>query len=141
MLETAASCRKEAERVRAEAVAETSSLLVRQHLEGIAANYEMLARLLDTTYGPAPSSLGPLLGNIMGSRNPPACVFDTIAQATIAVAPVPWPNDVTEIDSGYVIVDTAIVYSVPRGVRRLTIVINAVNDRRATFQSGTAARD
>jgi hypothetical protein len=47
--------------------------------------------------------------------------FDTVAQAAIAVAPVPWPNNVTEIDSGYVIVDTAVAYSVPRGVRRLTI--------------------
>ena len=47
MLETAASCRKEAERVRAEAATETSSLLLRRHLEGIAASYEMLARLLD----------------------------------------------------------------------------------------------
>jgi hypothetical protein len=47
--------------------------------------------------------------------------FDTVAQAAIAVTPVPWPNDVTEIDSGYVIVDTALAYSVPRGVRRLTI--------------------
>ena len=40
--------------------------------------------------------------------------FDTVAQAAIAVAPVPWPDDVTEIDSGYVIVDTAVAYSVPR---------------------------
>ena len=47
--------------------------------------------------------------------------FDTVAQAAIAVAPVPWPDDVTEIDSGYVIVDTAVAYSVPRNVRRLTV--------------------
>ena len=47
--------------------------------------------------------------------------FDTVAQAAIAVAPVPWPDDVTEIDSGYVIVDTAVAYSVPRDIRRLTI--------------------
>jgi HupE / UreJ protein len=47
--------------------------------------------------------------------------FDTVAQAAIAVASVPWPDDVTEIDSGYVIVDTAVAYTVPRNIRRLTI--------------------
>jgi hypothetical protein len=47
--------------------------------------------------------------------------FDTVAQAAIAVAPVPWPDDVTEIDSGYVIVDAAVAYSVPRNIRRLTV--------------------
>src|SRR5262245_5361779 len=47
--------------------------------------------------------------------------FDTVAQAAIAVAPVPWPDDVTEIDSGYVVVDTAVAYSVPGNIHRLTI--------------------
>jgi HupE / UreJ protein len=47
--------------------------------------------------------------------------FDTVAQAATAVAPVPWPDEVTEIDSGYVIVDTAVAYTVPRNIRRLTV--------------------
>jgi hypothetical protein len=41
----------------------------------------MLARLLDSAYGHAPSSLGHLQGNIMGTPNPPAHVFDTLAHA------------------------------------------------------------
>jgi hypothetical protein len=46
MIESAASCREEARRVRAEA-AETSSPVVKEHLEGIAGSYEVLARFLD----------------------------------------------------------------------------------------------
>ena len=60
--------------------------------------------------------------------------FDTVAQAAIAVAPVPWPDDVTEIDSGYVIVDTAVAYSVPRNIRRLTSLQPA--GARCSWRSG-----
>lgn len=47
--------------------------------------------------------------------------FDTPEQAASAAAPHPWPAEVTEIDSGYVIVDAAIVYALPPGHARFTL--------------------
>ncbi len=47
--------------------------------------------------------------------------FDSVAQARAASARVPWPADVTEIDSGYVLVDAAVAYAPPPGVRRFTL--------------------
>ncbi len=44
--------------------------------------------------------------------------FDTPAQARAATMPVPWPPAVTEMDSGYVLVDVAIAYTLPPGASR-----------------------
>ncbi len=47
--------------------------------------------------------------------------FDTAADARAAVQPTPWPGDIAEIDSGYVLVDAAIAYRLPAGQRRFTL--------------------
>ena len=47
--------------------------------------------------------------------------FDSVAQARAAVAAAPWPDNVTAIDSGYVLVDAAVAYAAPPGVRRVTL--------------------
>ncbi len=46
--------------------------------------------------------------------------FETPAQASAATA-MAWPAEVTEIDSGYVLVDAAIAYTLPAGARRFTL--------------------
>lgn len=46
--------------------------------------------------------------------------FETPAQAASAAAGS-WPADVTEIDSGYVLVDAAIAYRLPPGATRFTL--------------------
>ena len=51
-------------------------------------------------------------------RVPP---FEDVAQARAAAAPAAWPGDVTQIDSGYVLVDAAVAYAVPPGIRRFTL--------------------
>jgi hypothetical protein len=63
---------------------------------------------------------GTLLGVAVHPRGhvPP---FDDVAEARAAVAPTPWPPDVTEIDSGYVLVDAAVAYPVPPGTHRFTL--------------------
>jgi HupE / UreJ protein len=47
--------------------------------------------------------------------------FDTPAQARAATQPAAWPTDMAEIDSGYVVVDAAIAYSLPLGQTRFTL--------------------
>ena len=47
--------------------------------------------------------------------------FDDVPQARAATRPVPWPREVTRIDSGYVLVDAAIAYDLAPGVRRLSL--------------------
>jgi hypothetical protein len=47
--------------------------------------------------------------------------FDDVAQARAAVTPVPWPADITEIDSGYVLVDASVAYAMPLGTRRFSL--------------------
>jgi hypothetical protein len=47
--------------------------------------------------------------------------FDTPGQARTAATPTPWPADVTEIDSGYVVVDAAIAYTLPPGAHRFEL--------------------
>ena len=51
-------------------------------------------------------------------RVPP---FDTAEQARAATQPAPWPADLTELDSGYVLVDVAIAYTLPAGARRFEL--------------------
>ena len=92
-------------------------------IDAIRSNARELGRLVVVGHGVAVDGAtipGRLLSVAVHPRGhvPP---FDTVAQAAIAVAPVRWPDDVTEIDSGYVIVDTAVAYSVPRNIRRLTV--------------------
>jgi HupE / UreJ protein len=47
--------------------------------------------------------------------------FDSPAQARAAAQPTPWPADVIEIDSGYVLVDAAVAYRLPPGQTRFTL--------------------
>ena len=61
--------------------------------------------------------------------------FDTPAQARAATVPAPWPADVPEMDSGYVLVDVAIVYILPPGAQRFALASNL--DPGALGEAGT----
>jgi HupE / UreJ protein len=61
--------------------------------------------------------------------------FDTPEQARAAASPGPWPADVTEIDSGYVLVDVAIAYTLPPGARRFEL--SSTLDPGALGEAGT----
>jgi hypothetical protein len=61
--------------------------------------------------------------------------FDTPAQARVATMPVPWPPAVAEMDSGYVLVDVAIAYTLPPGARRFELA--STLDPGALGEAGT----
>jgi hypothetical protein len=61
--------------------------------------------------------------------------FDTPAQARAATQAVPWPADVTEIDSGYVLVDVAVAYTLPPAARRFELA--STLDPGALGEAGT----
>ena len=61
--------------------------------------------------------------------------FDTPEQARAATTPAPWPDSVAEIDSGYVLVDVAIAYTLPPGAKRFELA--STLDPGALGEAGT----